>query len=106
MGYDIDAVTENCYEGTTCLINKLGITNEVLLSELEAEITFAKASQLETEPISSSFDFQHYKKFTNIFLKICMTGQVKPERLIFLKKERILSTVMTLKKLLKCALTG
>ena len=28
MPYDIEASTDNCYEGTTCLINKLDIRDE------------------------------------------------------------------------------
>ena len=28
MGYSIDPITDDCYEGTTCLINKFGITDE------------------------------------------------------------------------------
>ena len=27
MGYSIDPITDDCYEGTTCLINKFGITD-------------------------------------------------------------------------------
>jgi cell filamentation protein len=32
MGYSMDAVTSDCYEGTTCLINKLDIRDEKQLS--------------------------------------------------------------------------
>jgi len=28
MNYNIDSITDNCYEGTTCLINKLDIRDE------------------------------------------------------------------------------
>ena len=28
MGYSIDPVSANCYEGTTCLINKFGIKDK------------------------------------------------------------------------------
>ena len=28
MGYSIDPITDDCYEGTTCLINKFGIADE------------------------------------------------------------------------------
>lgn len=61
MSYSIDAITQDCYEGTTCLINKLGITDENVLKEIEGAITFAKASELENSPIEGSFDFEHYK---------------------------------------------
>lgn len=61
MGYSIDSSDSNCYEGTTCLINKFNITDEKILSSLEADITFAKASALENNPICKTFDFEHYK---------------------------------------------
>ena len=61
MRYSIDSLTADCYEGTTCLINKLDIKNEEQLSQVEANITFAKASELERSPIDGNFDFEHYK---------------------------------------------
>lgn len=61
MGYSIYSSTDNCYEGTTCLINKLNIRDENILAEVEGKITFAKGSTLEKEPISSNFDFEYYK---------------------------------------------
>ncbi len=61
MSYIIESSTNDCYEGTTCLINKFDIRDEEKLSELEADITFAKASILEAIPNSTSFDINHYK---------------------------------------------
>lgn len=61
MGYSIDAITADCYEGTTCLINKFGIKDDKLLSAIEGQITFAKGSELERNPIKGNFDFKHYK---------------------------------------------
>ena len=61
MGYSIDAITADCYEGTTCLINKFGITDDKQLSLIEGQITFAKGSELERNPIKGNFDFEHYK---------------------------------------------
>ena len=61
MGYDINASTSNCYEGTTCLINKLGITDECKLKEFEGAVTFAKASELEKNTISTAFYIEHYR---------------------------------------------
>lgn len=46
MGYSIDVITADCYEGTTCLINKLGIKDDKKLSLIEGQITFAKGSEL------------------------------------------------------------
>lgn len=44
MGYSIDAITADCYEGTTCLINKFGIKDDKQLSLIEAgyDIDFSK----------------------------------------------------------------
>lgn len=61
MAYEINSITADCYEGTTCLINKFGITDETKLSEVQADITFAKASKLEENPIDGKFDIEHYK---------------------------------------------
>ena len=61
MGYSIDTITADCYEGTTCLINKFGITDDKQLSLIEGQITFAKGSELERNPMNGNFDFEHYK---------------------------------------------
>ena len=62
MAYSIDAVTDGCYPGTTCLINKLGIQDEAVLAETEAAIVFGKASLLDQQPVQGCFDFDHYKR--------------------------------------------
>lgn len=61
MSYKIDVLNDDCYEGTTCLINKFNITDEEKLKVLESAITFAKASELEQAAICGNFDFEHYK---------------------------------------------
>ena len=61
MSYSINSITDDCYEGTTCLVNKFGIKNEKQLSEIEADITFAKTSKLEEIPLKGNFDLEHYK---------------------------------------------
>ena len=61
MPYSIDPLTADCYDGTACLINKFNIRDFSQLSEIEARITFARASELEQHPISGAFDFEHYK---------------------------------------------
>ena len=62
MPYSVDAVTNDCYEGTACLINKFGITDQLILSKVEADITFAKTAELEKEPLPGVFDTEYYKK--------------------------------------------
>ena len=47
MAYSMDPSTDLCYEGTACLINKFSIKDPQKLSELEAQITFAKTVMLD-----------------------------------------------------------
>ena len=61
MGYSIDPISADCYEGTTCLINKFGIKDEKKLSQMETLITTAKCKELEVNPIDGNFGFEHYK---------------------------------------------
>lgn len=61
MSYSIGSSSDSGYEGTTCLINKLGIRDENLLAETESAYTLAKASYLELNPLLGEFDFEHYK---------------------------------------------
>ena len=60
MSYSIEAITEDCYEGTTCLINKFNITDEKKLANVESAITMAKAASLEKNPLNGDFSFAHY----------------------------------------------
>ena len=68
MAYSLNPSSDNCYEGTTCLVNKLGIRDEKKLSEIEAGITFAKAVMLEETPINDDFGFEHFKKIHEFLL--------------------------------------
>ena len=68
MAYSLNPSSDNCYEGTTCLVNKLGIRDEKKLSEIEAQITFAKAVMLEETPIDDEFGFEHFKKIHDFLL--------------------------------------
>ena len=61
MGYSIDPISANCYEGTTCLINKFDVRNEEQLANLEATITHAKTTLLESQPAKPPLDFDYYK---------------------------------------------
>lgn len=62
MSYSIAALTDDYYEGTSCLVNKFNIQNEKQLARLEAGVTLAKTAELERNPISDTFDFDHYKQ--------------------------------------------
>ena len=68
MAYSLNPSSDNCYAGTTCLVNKLGIRDEKKLSEIEAGITFAKAVMLEETPIDDDFGFEHFKKIHEFLL--------------------------------------
>lgn len=61
MEYELDPLIIDCYEGTTCLVNKLNIRDEKKLEVMEAIISAAKYGTLETNPIPGEFDFSHYK---------------------------------------------
>ena len=61
MSYSLDPIEDGCYPGTAILINKLGITDEAILDEVEATIVSAKSAQWENNPHNWSFDFMHYK---------------------------------------------
>lgn len=61
MSYSIDSIRNDCYEGTTCLINKFNIRDEEQLAAVEADITMLKAAELEQKPIEGIFDFDHYR---------------------------------------------
>ena len=62
MAYSITSITDDCYPGTTCLINKLDIRDETMLTNAEASIVLAKASFLDQHPLNGSYDFGHYKQ--------------------------------------------
>lgn len=62
MSYSIEASSDRCYEGTTCLINKLDIHDEGKLAEVEAAIVLGKTTLLDQQPIHGAFDFDHYKR--------------------------------------------
>lgn len=47
--------------GTTVFKNKLGITNEEELQQVEADITFQKLLELYDNPIAGNFDVEHFR---------------------------------------------
>ena len=61
MAYSIDPIQDNCYPGTTVLVNKLHIHDEAALPEAETLATYVNASKLEQCPLEGVFDFAHYK---------------------------------------------
>ena len=61
MGYSIDPISDNCYPGTTVLINKFDIRNEEKLNEIESVISSARYAEWINTPHTAAFDFDHYK---------------------------------------------
>ena len=61
MAYSIDPTSDNCYPGTTVLINKFDIHDEATLSEVEGTLTATKSAQWLNAPEKDAFDFEHYK---------------------------------------------
>lgn len=62
MSYTVDSLSENCYPGTSVLVNKLGIQDQTQLDESEALITGVKSLQFELSPFSDPMDFSYYKR--------------------------------------------
>ena len=96
MSYSIDALTNNCYEGTTCLINKLDIRDEKQLDIMESHITLAKISILQQNPINGNFDFEHYKAIHKFIFEdlydwagIPRTVDLSKKGTLFVKAENI-----------------
>ena len=61
MGYDMDPIAADCYEGSFCLINKLGIRDEDKLKRYEAAVTFAKISEIENGLVDFPVSSEGYK---------------------------------------------
>ena len=96
MSYSIDVITDDCYDGTTCLINKLDIKDEKQLEIVEAHITLAKISMLEQNPLHGNFDFNHYKAIHKFIFEdlydwagTIRTVNISKKRTRFVKAEEI-----------------
>ena len=91
MGYGIEATTADCYPGTSCLINKLGIQDETKLAETEAAVVLGKASFLDQQPVTGEFDFTHYRSIHHFLFCDLYDWAGRYARSTFLRKERYLS---------------
>jgi cell filamentation protein len=61
MGYSLDPISDNCYPGTTVLVNKFDIRDEDKLNEVESVLVSARNTEWLNEPRMSTFDFAHYR---------------------------------------------
>lgn len=69
MAYTLDVTNADCYEGTTTLINKLGIKDETELNSCEALITAYKAASLINEPLAHNFGFEDCKRLHRVLFE-------------------------------------
>lgn len=66
MGYNITPAQDDCYPGTSVLINKLDIRTQAQLDENELVLTSAKILQVELEPVNAEPDFAYLKQLHHI----------------------------------------
>lgn len=61
MGYSIDPLADQCYPGTSVLINKFDIRDEAKLDQVETVLVSTRSAEWAAAPQTNSFDFSHYK---------------------------------------------
>ena len=61
MSYSLEPLQDDCYEGTTVLINKFGIKDDVKLDMVERDITSALIAKAYIEISFEGVDFDFYK---------------------------------------------
>ncbi len=61
MSYRLEAITEDCYAGTSVFVNKFDIRDEEILTEVEAVIVTAQQGKWLAYPLTETFDFAHYR---------------------------------------------
>jgi len=61
MSYSITTLQDDCYPGTSIMINKFGIKDARKLEEVESVLSSGRAEEWLKKPLSNSFDFNHYK---------------------------------------------
>ena len=66
MGYNFTPAHDDCYPGTSVLINKLNIRTQAQLDENELVLTSAKILQIELEPMNVEPDFAYLKQLHRI----------------------------------------
>lgn len=72
MGYELDSIQDNCYPNTSILINKLNITDQDTLDEIEQTLTSINfVDAITTIPFTNvNFDFYkslHHKLFFELY---------------------------------------
>ena len=59
--YSYESSGKYCYPGTNILINKLNITADEELFNMERELVALRTLDLDKNPIKGNFDFDHLK---------------------------------------------
>ena len=59
--YTYERTADYCYKGTDVLINKLNVTNEEDLFNLERELVSLRIYELNEKPLKGNFDFDYLK---------------------------------------------
>ena len=80
MAYSIDPIQDNCYPGTTVLVNKLHIHDEATLQEAEALATYVNASKLEQCPLEGVLTSPTTRRSISFFSLTCTIGQGRSAR--------------------------
>ena len=93
MSYSVDPIPDNCYEGTTCLINIFGIRDEDALADLESKITVAKSAELELESFKDGFNEDDYRAIHRFLFEQLYDWAANTEPLTCPRKEHPLQTM-------------
>lgn len=60
--YSMESTQENCYPGSTVLINKFGLKDQNKLDIVERQIVLLKGTEIERNAVFSNVDFNYYKE--------------------------------------------
>ncbi len=59
--YSMESTQENCYPGSTVLVNKFGLTDKNKLDIVERQIVLLKGTEIERNAVFENVDFNYYK---------------------------------------------
>jgi len=79
------------YPGTSILKNKLGIREQDKLNTTEADYTFVRLRELQENPLSGSYDFQHLCAIHKYVFQDVYEWAGKPREIDIFKHETVLS---------------
>lgn len=74
-GYDMPGDELYCYPGGDVLKNKLNITDDELLHDVERKLTAIRIDELLRRRVRSSFDFEHLKAILFFIFRIYTPGR-------------------------------